>query len=80
MRETLSPLFPGKQIGESGMDRLQPGETNHWFKELVHDSPVAIYSCDKQGYITFFNQAAATLWGRQPDCGKDRWCGSWKIY
>lgn len=80
MREILSPLFSEKHIGKSGMDRLQPGETNHWFKELVHDSPVAIYSCDLQGYITFFNQAAATLWGRQPDCANDRWCGSWKIY
>src|SRR5206468_1422595 len=35
---------------------------------------------DKDGYITMYNEAAAELWGRQPEVGKDMWCGSWKIY
>jgi PAS domain S-box-containing protein len=42
--------------------------------------PVAVYTCDTEGRITFFNKAAADLWGRSPEIGKDLWCGSWKIY
>lgn len=41
--------------------------------------PVAIYTTDADGRITFFNEAAATLWGRRPLLGTDRYCGSWRI-
>jgi PAS domain S-box-containing protein len=54
--------------------------SNEIYKELVISSPVAIYTCDAQGYVTFFNQAASILWGRAPKIGIDLWCGSWKIY
>jgi PAS domain-containing protein len=47
---------------------------------LLEDSPLAIYTCDKEGYLTFFNQSAVKLWGNVPVLGKDLWCGSWKIY
>jgi PAS domain S-box-containing protein len=50
------------------------------FKQLVMGSPVAIYTCDKNGYVTFYNEAAEKLWGRSPEIGVDLWCGSWKIY
>ena len=54
--------------------------SNEIYKELVISSPVAIYTCDAQGYVTFFNQAASILWGRAPKIGVDLWCGSWRIY
>jgi PAS domain S-box-containing protein len=38
------------------------------------------YMCDVEGYINLFNNAAVSLWGRRPDLGRDRWCGSLKIY
>ena len=41
--------------------------------------PVAVYTIDKQGRITFFNEAAADLWGHRPVIGRDLWCGSWKL-
>jgi PAS domain S-box-containing protein len=47
---------------------------------LIEDLPIAIYTCDKDGYITYYNIAANELWGRKPIIGKDKWCGSWKIY
>ena len=40
---------------------------------------VAVYTTDKEGHITFFNEAAATLWGRRPGLG-EQWCGSWRLY
>ncbi|HEY1869908.1 MAG TPA: PAS domain S-box protein, partial [Chitinophagaceae bacterium] len=50
------------------------------YRDLIHSLPLAVYAVDKDGYITMFNDAAAELWGRRPEPGKDRWCGSWKIY
>lgn len=47
---------------------------------VFDDVPIAIYTCDRSGYVTSFNRAAAKLWGRTPEPGKDLWCGSWKIY
>ncbi|WP_100001031.1 PAS domain S-box protein [Phyllobacterium zundukense] len=42
--------------------------------------PAAVYTTDTSGIITFYNKAAAELWGREPQIGKDEWCGSWKLY
>jgi PAS domain S-box-containing protein len=48
--------------------------------ELLHALPVAIYTTDAAGRITFYNEAAAELWGVQPELGKSEFCGSWKLY
>ena len=48
--------------------------------ELLETLPEAVYTCDSQGKITFFNQLAVNLWGRSPEIDKDIWCGSWKMY
>jgi len=48
--------------------------------DLLEALPVAVYVTDAQGRITFFNEAAANLWGRRPQLGTDQWCGSWRLY
>ena len=50
------------------------------YLSMMQSLPAAVYTCDMDGYITFYNQAAAVLWGREPELGKDLWCGSWKIF
>lgn len=47
--------------------------------EILEVLPVAIYRTDTEGRITFYNQAAADLWGCRPGAGA-RWCGSSRIY
>jgi PAS domain S-box-containing protein len=59
-------------------DRIAHGTSD--FRCLVEGLPAAIYTCDLAGRITFFNRAAAELWGREPRIGRDLWCGSWQIY
>jgi PAS domain S-box-containing protein len=49
-------------------------------RQLLRGLPVAVYTCDAHGRVTFFNQAAAKLWGHVPTLHKDLWCGSWRIY
>jgi PAS domain S-box-containing protein len=48
---------------------------------LVLDAlPAAIYVTDSDGFLTYYNRAAADLWGYRPQIGKQRWCGTWKIF
>ena len=61
---------PGETAGETAGGRL----------ELLEALPVAVYMTDAEGRITFYNEAAARLWGRRPELGKDKFCGSWKLY
>jgi len=46
------------------------------FKQFA--SPV--YTTDVDGWLTYYNDAAADLWGYRPQLGKTRWCGSWRIF
>ena len=49
------------------------------FRALVRDLSAGVYTCDAAGYITYFNEAAAALWGRTPEIGREQWCGSFRI-
>lgn len=42
--------------------------------------PTAIYTTDASGRITYYNEAAAALWGHRPELDSAVWCGSWKLY
>jgi len=55
-------------------------ESERLYKHLIEGLPAALYTCDNEGYIELYNKAAVELWGREPQLGKDRWCGSWKLY
>ena len=59
-------------------DRLR--QTEHHYHQLVQSLPAAVYTCDVEGRITLYNEAAAALWGCRPKLDEDRWCGSWKIH
>jgi PAS domain S-box-containing protein len=47
--------------------------------QLLNALPAAVYATDSEGRITYYNPAAAKLWGRSPEIG-ELWCGSWRIY
>jgi two-component system CheB/CheR fusion protein len=51
-----------------------------FFRDLVNALPAAIYTTDVAGAITYFNEAAAALWGFRPTLGESKWCGSWKLF
>jgi PAS domain S-box-containing protein len=50
------------------------------FNELLEALPMAVYTCDAAGRTTYFNEAAASLWGYRPQPGEAEWCGSVKLY
>jgi PAS domain S-box-containing protein len=49
-------------------------------EDVIRALPAAIYTTDAAGRITFYNEAAAELWGCRPELGKSDFCGSWKLY
>jgi PAS domain S-box-containing protein len=51
-----------------------------YFRELLDALPMAIYTTDADGRITFFNQAAVEFAGRTPEIGSDQWCVTWRLY
>lgn len=67
---------------ESEMDTTNPvlTESEHRYSQIIQGLPAALYTCDSKGRIKSFNEAAAALWGRQPQIGTDLWSGAWKIY
>lgn len=50
------------------------------FRHLIDILPAAVYTCNKEGLITYYNDFAAAMWGRKPEVGKEVWSGSWRLY
>ena len=55
-------------------------ERERRFRELLDALPAAVYTTDAAGRITYYNEAAAELWGHRPTLGSSEWCGSWKLF
>ena len=64
-----------EKFGEDNPEAFDLGS-----KQLLDDSPVASYTCDAEGKLTWYNKAAVELWGRKPVLFKEFWCGSWKTF
>jgi PAS domain S-box-containing protein len=76
-QETPSESIPaGSQV--SLQETL--AESERRARDILEALPAAIYTTDREGRITFYNRAAAELWGMRPTLRTDRWCGSWKLY
>lgn len=59
-----------------------PRRSDLEFRRLLDRLPAAAYTCDAEGLITYFNQRAVDLWGREPALHDpiDRFCGSFKLF
>jgi diguanylate cyclase (GGDEF)-like protein len=55
---------------------------DNYFQQSLSALPVGAYTCDLDGLITFYNQAAVSMWGRAPKLNDpaDRFCGSFKLF
>src|SRR5262245_26862023 len=77
-----------KQLEEL-IELKQAEEERRWlrdsearFRVLLEKLPAAAYTCDAEGLITYYNQRATELWGREPKLNdpEDRFCGSFKLF
>jgi PAS domain S-box-containing protein len=55
-------------------------ESQRRFREMFDLLPVAIYTTDAEGRLTYFNPAAVQFSGRVPELATDQWCVSWKLF
>jgi PAS domain S-box-containing protein len=49
------------------------------YRDFLDALGVAVYTTDAGGRITFYNEAAASFWGRRPALGEE-WCGSLRLF
>ena len=71
-------MFEEPAFAKSVRGALAQGDYS--FREIVDALPAAVYITDTAGRITYFNEAAAALWGHRPQLGVSEWCGSWKLF
>jgi PAS domain S-box-containing protein len=55
-------------------------ERDQHTRSMLEALPVAIYTTNATGKITFYNQAAVDFAGRRPELGRDEWCVTWRLY
>lgn len=71
-------------VGSAHKDRVPnrrgSGDHGPQLGDLLDALPAAIYTTDCEGRITYYNDAAAALWGNRPKLGSSQWCGSWKLF
>jgi PAS domain S-box-containing protein len=69
-----------QENGRDSEQRIEPESEVFDRRQLLDALPVAIYTTDAAGRITFFNQAAVEFSGRTPEIGSDHWCVTWRLY
>ncbi|TPI32414.1 PAS domain S-box protein [Mesorhizobium sp. B3-2-1] len=88
---TISPVRDanGRVVGASKIARditaqkiaeAKVRDSQRHLQDLLAAIPAAIYTTDRDGKITYFNEAAVALAGRTPVIGSDEWCVSWKLF
>lgn len=50
------------------------------YRVLFSSLPMAVFVCDENGVIQYFNRRAVELWGRAPACGVEQYWGSLKLF
>lgn len=71
------------EVTDQGMQgRASVAGGDSQFRRLLEKLPAGAYTCDAEGLITYFNERAARLWGREPRLNDpaDRFCGSFKLF
>ncbi len=57
-------------------------QSEECYRQLLSMLPAAMYTCDENGLITYYNEQAAKLWGRSPRVGDpdELFRGSYRFY
>jgi PAS domain S-box-containing protein len=63
-----------------GLAPVRPSFAGLHADTLLQALPAATFTTDAEGRLTFYNDAAAELWGARPKLGEARWTGAWKLY
>jgi PAS domain S-box-containing protein len=67
-------------VTEQVLSRKTIEESEIKYRQLIQDLPVALYTCDADGFLQLYNKAACKLWGREPEVGKEKWTGAYRMF
>src|SRR5262249_6334532 len=75
-KEAPAKSLDSSRIALNGMD------LDSTIGDVLSLMPTAVYICDVQGRITFYNPRAEKLWGRKPFLNDDneKFCGSFRLW
>ena len=76
LENTIVRVWPMVERARSQRELI---ESERRQSELMRSLPIACYTIDAQGRLTFFNAAAVQLWGQEPKLGVTLWCGSFAL-
>jgi len=68
------PSRAASPVATAGALARAPG-----LRDIFDALPIAVYTTDAAGRITFYNEPAAILAGRRPTLGVDEWCVTWRL-
>ena len=71
-----------KVLSQPPQGEPTPSWSHPELNRLLAKLPAAAYTCNADGLITYFNERAVELWGREPKLNDpvDRFCGSFKLF
>lgn len=72
----MSALEIQRMEKEQHQSEEKAKESEKQYFDLIQHLPAAVYTCDVQGRILIYNNAATELWGASPSSEKETWCGS----
>jgi PAS domain S-box-containing protein len=58
----------------------ETAESSAVFRQVLDALPAAVFTTDVLGRVTYYNQAAAELAGREPEIGRDQWGAAWQLF
>jgi PAS domain-containing protein len=70
--ETITQAYQGLSVDHQYVKRSLL-ETEEHLRELVSFMPAAVYACDTEGLITYYNRHAREIWGRTPALDDPPW-------
>ena len=74
------PAAPTQGTGDDARTGDPPGSPEQSSRAVLEALALAVYVTDAQGRITFYNDAAAELWGCRPELGSAIWRGSGRLF
>jgi PAS domain S-box-containing protein len=67
-------------VTELTLARQELKRQDDQFHQILEALPIAVYTTDRTGTITYYNRAAVEFAGREPEIGKDEWCVTFRLF
>ena len=85
-RDEGQPLLPSYRAAVAEeLDNVIGSDADYFpldeklFHQILSELPVPCFALNEDGFLLFYNEEAARLWGRRPELGKEQWSGAFRL-